>query len=296
MMFSKRRNALAARAVVASIALSGARALCTSPCYLLYAMSLCFEHSIDWSARGAWHRRNVRDPGLQIPPSTCSAVERPCRAVAPCVAPPPEGVESAPTCVGRVRSRSDGRTARPAPVELATKKFEAKRVVPRNSRPVDGFPLRTPCRPATDGSPCRPGRSRLTHLFSKRCSSSRNYSLLKRSAAEEESRLLVAVTAPKVVDVGGDSLGDGYATISFKTGPNLVSYDYTVSCYERDLLVPTTSCNAIAADEIPVAGVSASGETGTAYDKLYATVTGLGTSFDSPTLPPPCWTLCPICW
>ena len=69
MMFSKRRNALAARAVVASIALSGARALCTSPCYLLYAMSLCFEHSIDWSARGAWHRRNVRDPGLQIPPS-----------------------------------------------------------------------------------------------------------------------------------------------------------------------------------------------------------------------------------
>ena len=166
-------------------------------------MSLCFEHSIDWSARGAWHRRNVRDPGLQIPPSTCSAVERPCRAVAPCVAPPPEGVESAPTCVGRVRSRSDGRTARPAPVELATKKFEAKPVVPRNSRPVDGFPLRTPCRPATDGSPCRPGRSRLTHLFSKRCSSSRNYSLLKRSAAEEESRLLVAVTAPKVVDVVG---------------------------------------------------------------------------------------------
>ena len=77
-----------------------------------------------------------------------------------------------------VPGRMAGRPG-PRPSNSRRKKFEAKRVVPRNSRPVDGFPLRTPCRPATDGSPCRPGRSRLTHLFSKRCSSSRNYSLLK---------------------------------------------------------------------------------------------------------------------
>lgn len=77
--------------------------------------------------------------------------------------------------------------------------------------------------------------------------------------------------------VGGDSSGDGYATISFKTGPNLQSYDYTVSCYQRDLLVPTTSCNAISEDEIPAAGNSVSGETGKAYNKIIANVTGLGT-------------------
>lgn len=110
---------------------------------------------------------------------------------------------------------------------------------------------------------------------------SRNRSPCMHLAAEDESRLLIAVTAPKIVDVGGGSDGEGFATISFKTGPNLVSYDYTVSCYERDLSVPTTSCNAIADEDYPAAGNSVSGETGKAYDKITATVTGLGTSLVS---------------
>jgi hypothetical protein len=97
------------------------------------------------------------------------------------------------------------------------------------------------------------------------------------AAAEEESRLLIAVTAPKVVAVGGDTAGEGFATISFKTGPNLQSYDYTVSCYEQNLALPTTSCAAIGDNAVPAAGDSVSGETGKAFNKITANVTGLGT-------------------
>ena len=36
-------------------------------------------------------------------------------------------------------------------------------------------------------------------------------------------------------------------TVSFSSGPNLVSYDYTVACYAQDPAVPTTDCGAVAA-------------------------------------------------
>jgi hypothetical protein len=174
------------------------------------------------------------------------------------------GRSSAPGGRWRRAGPSRGRMACPGPVEPRARKFEAKRVVPRG-----------------------PGASRW--LSAKDDSSftresygvSRNRSPCMHLAAEDESRLLIAVTAPKIVDVGGGSDGEGFATISFKTGPNLVSYDYTVSCYERDLSVPTTSCNAIADEDYPTAGNSVSGETGKAYDKITATVTGLGTSLVS---------------
>lgn len=83
---------------------------------------------------------------------------------------------------------------------------------------------------------------------------------------------------PKVVAVGGEGDGDGFATVSFKTGPNLQSYDYTISCYEQNFLVPTTSCRAIADQSIPAAGASATGETGKALSTITESVTGLGTS------------------
>ena len=34
-------------------------------------------------------------------------------------------------------------------------------------------------------------------------------------------------------------------TVEFFSGPNLVEYDYSVSCFEQDLTVPTTSCGAV---------------------------------------------------
>ena len=37
-------------------------------------------------------------------------------------------------------------------------------------------------------------------------------------------------------------------TVSFSSGPNLVSYDYTVACYAQDPAVPTTDCGAVAAE------------------------------------------------
>ena len=40
---------------------------------------------------------------------------------------------------------------------------------------------------------------------------------------------------------------DNVVTVSFSSGPNLVSYDYTVACYAQDPAVPTTDCGAVAA-------------------------------------------------
>jgi hypothetical protein len=86
-------------------------------------------------------------------------------------------------------------------------------------------------------------------------------------AAEEEARLLVAVTKPKITAVG-----DGFATVTFNSGPNLFSNDYTVSCYTRNLDTPTTSCSAVST--LDPAG-SVDGKTPKVYGKLTANVTGL---------------------
>jgi len=40
---------------------------------------------------------------------------------------------------------------------------------------------------------------------------------------------------------------DNVVTVSFSTGPNLVSYDYTIACYATNDAVPTTDCGAVAA-------------------------------------------------
>ncbi len=41
---------------------------------------------------------------------------------------------------------------------------------------------------------------------------------------------------------------DNVVTVSFSSGPNLVSYDYTVACYAQDPAVPTTDCGAVDAE------------------------------------------------
>jgi hypothetical protein len=88
---------------------------------------------------------------------------------------------------------------------------------------------------------------------------------------------LLAIVDPKVVDVGGEGDGEGFATISFKTGPNIQSYDYNVSCYEQNFLVPTTSCRAIVDNNVPTEGVGFSGKTGKLYGTITNNVTELGT-------------------
>ena len=69
-------------------------------------------------------------------------------------------------------------------------------------------------------------------------------------------------------------------TVEFITGPNLVSYDFTVDCYARQEvdgeLVPLTSCSD--AEDSTETPVSQSGETGKALSKVDVVVSPLGTS------------------
>ncbi len=69
-------------------------------------------------------------------------------------------------------------------------------------------------------------------------------------------------------------------TVEFITGPNLVSYDFTVDCYARQEVdgevVPLTSCSD--AEDSTETPVSQSGETGKALSKVDVVVSPLGTS------------------
>ena len=58
---------------------------------------------------------------------------------------------------------------------------------------------------------------------------------------EDSDRMLLALRKPVA-----SPTQDG-VTVSFSSGPNLVSYDYTVACYAQDPAVPTTDCGAVAA-------------------------------------------------
>jgi hypothetical protein len=96
---------------------------------------------------------------------------------------------------------------------------------------------------------------------------------------------LTAVTSPKIIEVGVDAAGgndsggegDAFVVMSFKTGPNLVSYDFTASCYVQDWSLPTNDCKSIKYDRNGPAGVSWTGETGKTYSELVGTISGLGT-------------------
>ena len=59
---------------------------------------------------------------------------------------------------------------------------------------------------------------------------------------EDSDRMLLALRKPVASPVQ-----DNVVTVSFSSGPNLVSYDYTVACYAQDPAVPTTDCGAVAA-------------------------------------------------
>ena len=52
--------------------------------------------------------------------------------------------------------------------------------------------------------------------------------------------MLLALREPVASPVENDSV-----TISFKTGPNVVPYDYVVSCYAQNDAIPTTDCGAV---------------------------------------------------
>jgi len=52
--------------------------------------------------------------------------------------------------------------------------------------------------------------------------------------------MLLALRDPVASPVENDSV-----TISFKTGPNVVPYDYVVSCYAQNDAIPTTDCGAV---------------------------------------------------
>jgi hypothetical protein len=94
------------------------------------------------------------------------------------------------------------------------------------------------------------------------------------SQAEQESRLLLAIQKPTITDVGGT-----HVTVEFNTGPNVVTYDFTVSCYKQDLSLPTNDCGAIEnSDPTPLGSLS--GTLPTNYSNVVANVTGLTNNTD----------------
>jgi hypothetical protein len=103
--------------------------------------------------------------------------------------------------------------------------------------------------------------------------------------ATDDARFLTAVASPKIIEVGVVATpnnpagveGDGFVVMSFKTGPNIVNFDFTASCYVQDWSLPTNDCKAIAYERNGPAGESWTGQTGRMYTELRGTVTGLGT-------------------
>ena len=148
-----------------------------------------------------------------------------------------------------------------------------------------GFPLLAP---GTGRAVCACGRAlspvpfRMS-LYSTPCVS--HSCSLVTGPATDDARFLTAITSPKIVEVGVEypagnvsvEEGDGFAVISFKTGPNVVSLDFTASCYVQDWSLPTNDCKAIAYERNGPAGESWTGQTGKIYTELTGAVTGLGT-------------------
>ena len=81
--------------------------------------------------------------------------------------------------------------------------------------------------------------------------------------------MLLAIQRPNVTDTGDD-----FAQVTFTTGPNLFEYDYTVSCYEYNPTVPTSSCSAIATAGLEPLG-SVGGTLPRGYSSVVANVDGL---------------------
>ena len=93
-------------------------------------------------------------------------------------------------------------------------------------------------RAATNDEP----RSLISLSLFPSLSRSRTHHAVPAAALQEDSdRMLLALRKPVA-----SPTQDG-VTVSFSSGPNLVSYDYTVACYAQDPAVPTTDCGAVAA-------------------------------------------------
>ncbi len=95
-------------------------------------------------------------------------------------------------------------------------------------------------RAATNDEP----RSLISLSLFPSLSRSRTPHAVPAAALQEDSdRMLLALRKPVASPVQ-----DNVVTVSFSSGPNLVSYDYAVACYAQDPAVPTTDCGAVAAE------------------------------------------------
>lgn len=86
----------------------------------------------------------------------------------------------------------------------------------------------------------------------------------------EEDRIALAVVKPAM------TTGTGSAEITWTTGPNVFSYDFTVTCYQQDVTVPTDNCGAVELSGLVPIAV----ETGTLprlYSKVAVDITDLPT-------------------
>ncbi len=100
-------------------------------------------------------------------------------------------------------------------------------------------------------------------------------SVLAAGAQRTEDRIALAVRKPSL------TTGVGNAEVTWITGPNVVSYDYTVTCYTQDVTIPTDDCQAVESAGLVPLFV----ETGTLprlYSEMAVEVTGLPT--DSSTI------------
>ena len=64
-------------------------------------------------------------------------------------------------------------------------------------------------------------------------------SIFVAQAQVGEDRIALAVQKPSM------TTGVGDAEVTWTTGPNVVSYDYTVTCYRQDSAIPTDNCQAV---------------------------------------------------
>ena len=135
-----------------------------------------------------------------------------------------------------------------------------------------------------EGSPVRAGNNRCL-LHQPRLAGAR-YAVLPRVALleterdniydgldvilAEEDRIALAVVKPAM------TTGTGSAEITWTTGPNVFSYDFTVTCYQQDVTVPTDNCGAVELSGLVPIAV----ETGTLprlYSKVAVDITDLPT-------------------
>ena len=90
-----------------------------------------------------------------------------------------------------------------------------------------------------------------------------------------EERIALTVQKPKL------TVGVGSAEVTWTTGPNAFSYDYTVSCYPQDVTIPTDNCQAVeSSDLVPLAVMT--GTLPRLYSKVNIDIAGLPT--DSSTI------------